>query len=470
MTKRFKKKRIPASLNPMRFLRNNLLPTLVLGVLVLAIPLTVWVGQMVSRLLTEAAAIPASIVVDTRVSMGLLPRPWEGVAQGGELENDKKTLVSILPVTGKLRNLNIKYVRFDHIFNFPLEERMKEIRAVAAMGAFPVISLSYYPPSVATSWTGRPHNWAAWEAEVTGLITRISRETPNVYYEVWNEPDGKNFGNMSPREYLTLYRHTLLAAGRITNVQPFKIGGPSMANPDNKNWMKEFVEGLAREELRVDFISWHRYHEDPQVFLRDLNFIDDLLIANRLSDRERLITEWGTNPRSGPIHLSSYEAAHFAAVTRILLDRVRIATKFEARDGVFVDGGAPVKDGEGLGLYTYSGNEKPLTAALKLVNKMGGTRILLSGEGTNVTGYAAQTSGSTNILLVNFDKNRIHTEPVPILIRGLSPGPVQLRKTILDAFNPYGRTTVEQFTTSGELTLTQIMQPNSILLVEIDNV
>ncbi|MEK7127344.1 MAG: glycosyl hydrolase, partial [Patescibacteria group bacterium] len=350
----------------MGYFKNNFLPLLGLALLLLMIPVTVDLGQRVSRLLSEAGAVPANIIVDAGIAQGSLPRPWEGVAQGGELEQDMKTLISILPITGRLQNLNIKYVRFDHIFNFPLEDRMREIRAISALGGFPVISLSYYPADVAKSWTGRPYNWSAWEADVTSLITRISRETPNVYYEVWNEPDGKDFGNMNPTEYLTLYKHTVAAANRVNNVQPFRIGGPALANPDNKNWMKQFVAGVAANNLRLDFISWHRYHKDPQVFTRDLDFIDDLLFANNLSDRERLITEWGTDPVVGPIHLGTYEAAHFAAVTRKILDRVKVATKFEARDGLAAGGG--------LGIFTYNGGEKPITVALRLLSKMSGNR------------------------------------------------------------------------------------------------
>ncbi len=455
----------------MRYLKNNLLPLIGIVALLIMIPITVSIGQKISRLISQAQTVPANIVVDAGILQGPILRPWIGVSQGGELENDKKTLISILPVVGKLKALNIKYVRFDHIFNFPLNERLKEIKAVSAMGAFPVISLSYYPTSVASSWTGRPYNWSAWETEVESLITRISRDTPNVYYEVWNEPDGKDFGNMSAGEYLQLYRRTVAAANRVKNVQPFKIGGPAMANPDNKAWMKQFVTQVAKEGLRVDFISWHRYHRDAQVFTRDLDFVDDILFANNLSDRERLITEWGTDPKPGPIHLTSFEATHFVAVTRRILDRVMVATKFEARDGVITGGGTAVKDGEGLGIFTYNGNDKPISSAIRLVNKMGGYRILLGGEGSNVTGFATKNADSTNILLVNYDKDLKNTEDVPISVRGLSPGQVQIKKTVLGAYNPYGRTTIEQLEidATGEFLLRQVMPANSIVLFEISS-
>lgn len=466
--KRFKKKQIPAKVKLMGYFRNNFLPLMGLALLLLMIPVTVDLGQRVSRYFSEAAAIPANIIVDAGVVQGALPRPWEGVAQGGELENDKKTLVSILPVKDKLKNLNIKYVRFDHIFNFPLDERMKEIRAVSAMGAFPVISLSYYPASVAKSWTGRPYNWAAWETEVASLITRISRETPNVYYEVWNEPDGKDFGNMNPSEYLTLYKHTVAAANRVNNVQPFKIGGPSLANPDNKNWMKEFVAGVTANNLRFDFISWHRYHRDAQVFVRDLDFIDDLLFANNLSNVERLITEWGTDPQPKALHLTNYEAAHFAAVTRQMLDRVKVATKFEARDGVMMGGGTPVKNGEGLGIFTYNGGEKPITVALRLLSKISGNRILLGGEGTNVTGFATRNDTTTYIFLVNFDKSSNHLEEVPITIKSLTGAKAVVKITKIDGFNPYGKTENKEFDIiDSNISFNQIMQTNSVLLLEI---
>ncbi|MDO8515517.1 MAG: hypothetical protein Q7S14_03380, partial [bacterium] len=64
----------------MGYFKNNFLPLLGLALLLLMIPVTVDLGQRVSRFFSEAAAVPANIIVEAGILQGDLSRPWQGVS------------------------------------------------------------------------------------------------------------------------------------------------------------------------------------------------------------------------------------------------------------------------------------------------------------------------------------------------------------------------------------------------------
>lgn len=369
--------------------------------------------------------------------------------------------------------MGIKYVRLDHVFTRPREELRRELAMIKAIGATPVISLSYFPKNVSKADTAYPYDWGQWSTTVTGLVNEISRQFDGVYYEVWNEPDGKTFGGWSPNSYLELYRRTVAAVQTVQNVKTFKIGGPSLADPNNRRWVETFLNGVDDQNLRMDFVSWHRYHRDPKVFLKDLEMMESLLATHPdYVMAEKIITEWGTDPGVSANHYGIYDAAHFAAVARQLIGRVDLATKFEIRDGIWTNdllfGVKEIKAGEGLGVYTYDGQPKPLAAVMGLLGQVRGTKINLMGEGSNVTGFAAQDRQATRILLVNFEKSRVDVENVPVTILGLAPGTYTLNKNIVDKYNPYNREEkVTLVLPDGRLSFNQLMLPDSVVLLSI---
>ncbi len=460
----------------MEFFRHNWTSTLALLLLLLAIPLTITLGQRVQVYLAEAAVVPANITIDAAIEEGPLPQPGSGFSQGGELEYDGRTLVSIAPLSRQLSGLHTKYIRLDHLLDYPLEARLREVVAVASMGATPVISLSYFPSNVASTDTALPFNWIAWENAVANLIAQVSGfntlNIPNVYYEVWNEPDGRGFGGWrigpglvgfgtASKDYMELYRHTIAGSRKVFGVQPFKIGGPALADPGNTAFLDNFLAAVDRENLRLDFISWHRYHPDVGVFRQDQANIAAILAKYpRLSGVEKLVTEWGTYPETNVAHDLNYDAAHFVSVVRTFLDGVNIATKFEIRDG-------PGRLGSGFGMFTYHGSPKPLAVAAALVASVSGQRVSLSGEGSSVTGFAARDGDNLRIILANYDKISYHTEGVPIAVSNLPLGNYLFRKTILDGYSLYGRTEETNLSlVSNTLSFQQPMLVNSVVLLE----
>ncbi|GAF80588.1 unnamed protein product, partial [marine sediment metagenome] len=352
--------------------------------------------------LSEASGKPANIIIDTSVNLGPLPHPWQALAQGGE----EKTRM-LEPVIPQIRQLEPKYIRIDHIYDFyevvkrengklkfNWERLDKIVDNILKTGATPFLSLSYMPPVIAKDGniTEPPTNWNDWAIVVRKTIEHFSgrnqRNLFNVHYEVWNEPD--LFGNWKigrDPDYCFLYHYAVLGAQQAKNVNPFKIGGPA-TTALYKTWVDGFLNYVAKNNLRLDFYSWHRYSLNPKDFLDDVNRIDSWLSHHGgYYLLPKFLTEWGSSSENSPYHDGRFDAAHLVSVSRQLLQRIDLAFVFEIKDGPSPEG----KEYWGRwGLLTHNGEKKPKYYALELLNKIKGNWIRLTGEGTWVTGFAAK--------------------------------------------------------------------------------
>jgi hypothetical protein len=411
----------------------------------LILPVVFLVKDKVITLFSQAAPIPANIAVDVSNSQATLQRPWQGISQGGETE-ENGVLVSLSPVRSQLKALKPQYIRIDHVLERPYEARVKEIVAV---GATPIIALSYFPADVADRDIGTARNWQAWKNHVRRLVENVSgRNNMNiqgVYYEVWNEPDGEGFGGYDigeGKDYFKLYTNTVDAILSAKDVNDFKVGGPSLADLRRcsngsilhgllkicqKFWLDQFLSLVSANNSRLDYISWHRYSLKISDYNDDVNFINDQYLKyGNLPPAEKVITEWGSDPARNPIHNSFFDAAHLVAAARTFIGHVDLSTKFEVRDG-------PTSENQGWGVLTYDGRQKPAYQALQLLNMLRTERVLLSGEGTYVTGIASRDSSGATVILSNYDSRQRNIESPNFTIRGLTPGTYRVNKLTINA-------------------------------------
>lgn len=439
------------------------------------IPVVLIAGQKTITFLSKASAIPANIVIDVGDFQGELSRPWGGLSQGGEQEKPG-TLVSLAPVSGSVRALGVKYIRVDHVLEdafYPnLQSRVNEI---TSSGAIPFIALSYFPSGVADSDIGTPTNYVLWKSKVKSLVEQVSGRSgmniSGVYYEVWNEPDGPGFGNFSVgqgKDYYTLYKNTVSGILSAQNVNSFKVGGPALADlrrcvggglfTCQTFWLDKFLELVAHNNTRLDFISWHRYSLRMSDYKDDSNFILDLYKKYPgLPPVEKIITEWGSDPAQSPIHNTVFDAAHLVAAARTFIGQVDLATKFEVRDG-------PDNPDKGWGVLYHDGSKKPAYEALKLLNGLRRDRISVSGEGIFVTGIASRDNSGVTVVLSNYDQTGGNTETVPVRISGLSAGKYRLTKNTINSAYPLGRQETFEVTTSDGVWSDQELMPgNSVV-------
>lgn len=443
-----------------------------LAVLTLGLFTSLDLTKKITQFWSRATGKKAEIVVEADKELGIMPRPWNNFGQGGESSDGM-----LSPTVEAMKAIKPEYVRLDHIYDFyntvskengqlrfNWEKLDKEVDAILKMGAKPFFALSYMPPALADNVTDEPRDWGEWQMTVKATIEHYSgtkgKNIPGVYYEAWNEPDlfgGWKIGGA--KSYGQLYRQTALAANQAAGVQPFKLGGPATTGL-YPNWMGGLLKQVSEENLRLDFISWHRYSGETDGFSDDVATLTKILTQYpELALKERIISEWGLDAGNNPAYDNQIGAAQTVAAAREMLGIINKAMAFEITDG---------RDAEGKqfwgrwGLLTHESTglvKKPRYQAFLWLNEIGETRLKLSGEGSWVRGIAAKKNGVIQINLVNFDLANKHQETVPITINNLTPGNYEVTKSEFG-----GKTTKSQITINQGTWIDQVLlRPNEII-------
>lgn len=433
----------------------------------------------------------ANIRIDAGAPIGSLRFAWKAIAQGGE-EAGARMLSEQTNI--RLSELSPRYIRIDHIYDFyhvvsgdkqsgytydwtRLDETVCDIYTT---GAKPFFSLGYMPPSMSRdgSLIDQPIDYADWGALVRATIERYSGQNTvlcggsvsgdslaHVYYEVWNEPDLESFGSWKTyggKNYLALYEASARAAQSANSIREFKLGGPATTAP-YRNWMQAVVTFASERDLRLDFLSWHRYSTNPQQFEKDVREVDSWLTKDAYPayyNIPRIVSEWGIDSESVDVYNTKVAAAHTVATTRHLLDTsVDLAFSFEARDG----------QSSKFGILTYNGDRKPRYDALSLLNLVDGQyRLAVDGETDHIKVIAASNPQGNNLTMIvaNYDERNIHDESVPITIGGLPDGSYRMAITNLGL----GRLELAPFVVvdGQDVKRSIYMLPNHVAAIEIE--
>lgn len=434
--------------------------------ILIGLALGVFLVQKAVHYFSGASGLPANLIVDLYTSNNKKTDVWRNLAQGGE--SKERMLPLVIP---QVKALRPEYIRIDHIFDY-YDQNMLDlvIRDIEATGAKPFIALSYMPVSLSKNGdvTDLPKNWTFWEDKVRDLIQHVSGRNglaiSNVYYEVWNEPDlfGK-FKIGGDKNYLDLYLHSARGATYASNTLPYKFGGPATTGYYS-NWMKGLLDYTSKNNLRLDFLSWHKYSKNLTDFETDVANARGLFANYNLDNKEMIITEIGPNGDSDPVYDNSFGAIHTIATSVVLQDEVDRTFIFEIKDGV----GSKQYWGR-WGLYT---NEKfgapiakPRAAALTFLNNMiGGTKLNIYGQGSFVRAMAKKISPTvTRVLVVNYDPKGVNTESVPIKLANLSFSNFTFKR--IDFLGT--STSMDVATTSATWSTTAYMKPNSASMFEV---
>ncbi len=454
---------------------------IVQSLIVLGIFISVIVGaaqiQVVREFFGQASGEDANIHVYTKTTQGSYDKPWRNLAQGGESNNWRLT-----PLTTQVKALNPEYIRIDHIYDFyeiaqgtsgNLSFNFSKldliINDILATGAKPYIALTYMPPQLSNGdIVGAPQNYGDWQLIVQKTIEHVSgtRGISDVYYEVWNEPDlfggWKYYGN---KNYLTLYQYSALGAQNARGVKPFKLGGPAIT-AFYKNWMEALVKYTAENNLRLDFISWHRYSTEVDQYREDMIEARKVLrkYPQLQNSIELHITEWGHDSQNNDGYDNNFSAAHSVAAAIEMVGTVDKAFAFEIQDGKSPEG----KEFWGRwGMFThqdFGAKAKPRYYALKMLDRISNEEIRLLGKGSWVKALAGKNANQNiEVILANFDKNNSHGENVPITFEEVTPGNYLITKELSS-----GQSFVEKVaTTEAKLKTVFYMPTNSVGFVTL---
>lgn len=292
-----------------------------------------------------------------------------------------------------------------------LAPALERARAVRALGAQPLVILSYMPPCLAAPGFGdptrrRPRDLDEWEGLVARVVTAFVEASPGPYrFEVWNEPDLPVFWQDTLPSFLAMALRTHRAVGAVAagTQHRLEVGGPAAAFAD-PSWIVPYVSSVRTAGLPLDFVSWHHYGNSP--FLGpdgNEGFIPELLyrlLAHRnptTSPRaygfqvervrewvgaalagsglapELVLDEWNVSAGGFDVRHDTHEGAAFAAGTLIEMERAGL----DAADFYRAISSQPRGD---WGLVFPDGSRKPAWWVFRAWRATKGARVETLGD------------------------------------------------------------------------------------------
>lgn len=111
-------------------------------------------------------------------------------------------------------------------------------------------------------WCGPPTTSDGW-TDYEDIVKKIYQHYgPVKMVEVWNEPDGSWFWQVSPSDYATLYYHVAQAIRSVDS--KVMIGGPVASSPSaTDSYLDALHADSSIPSSWINFISYHNYASSP---------------------------------------------------------------------------------------------------------------------------------------------------------------------------------------------------------------
>lgn len=384
----------------------------------------------------EADSTVINLTVDTIADAPVLTPYWQNLITFAraaeclteELRSQLRDLAQTVP---------FKYARFHGIFNDDM--MVVNLRQngqivynwlyvdsvldfLLSINIRPFLELSFMPSAIASGsdsifwWKGNitpPKNMQLWTDLVSAFFIHcINRyglsEVSTWYVEVWNEPDYINVfwsGNMN--DYFELYHQTATTVRRLC--PDIKIGGPAITHIQFKTnpWIREFCRYCQNNAVPLDFVSFHIYSDESNVYLnkgKDIfptiprrvfgsqNIATEIIETHTLAATEEFraplefhVTEWNISPKPRfLVRDTAFMAPYIIKTILNNLNRVSSLGTWTLSDAM-EEMGAPLSPFHGgLGIINMHGIKKPSFYAYYFLSMLG-DEILLQGQDFIVT-------------------------------------------------------------------------------------
>jgi len=365
-------------------------------------------------------------------------------AQGGESTDPE----FLQPLIEPMKALHPRLIRFDHVLNHYLKIEVtdgkmavdftaldKQLDIIRAMGAQPLMCLTY-TPAILGGGINPPNDLHLWHELIYRLVRHVNveRKLGVEYWEIWNEPNLKNFWSGSMEQFLELYAVTEKAVIRADPM--VKFGGAGFYSFP-KEWVRTMMEQAKEKNLRMDFISWHDYND------AGLGIINQVKTARawckELSmNPELIIDEWNYYPILREGHDDHNGAVYIAdllcTMTALGIDH---APFFEIKDGV-----GDKRYWGRWGLFTADHHPKASYYVFLGFAHMEGNRLQFIGRkvidlAENVNGGKAKVGGmavgkGNRMDIVLFNTSLLHDQSVDLSVSGLGSLPVKAQVFLID--------------------------------------
>jgi hypothetical protein len=194
------------------------------------------------------------------------------------------------------------------------------------------------------------------------------KEEPNSgfrYVEIWNEPDNKKFWPAGFEDFLPYFAQSFSALK--LEFPNLKIGGPgfvvaSYKIPQARKNVGDFLTYLKERGIKLDFLSYHIYSNDPSEYYDSALFYRQALERAGFTGCELHITEWNSESERSGIEFrvgekaAPYLTAHWIALQQAGVD---VACFYRGTD-------TSINMPTFFGMFYADGREKPAAKAFKL--------------------------------------------------------------------------------------------------------
>ncbi len=255
-----------------------------------------------------------------------------------------------------------------------------------------------------------PADMEKWAAVCLGIIRHYNEGWANGfrhnirYWEIWNEPENRPvMWSGSDDDYLNLYRTTAPAIKK--QFPAVKVGGPALGASGSfvngafqpTGFAEKFLTMCRKDNVPLNFFSWHCYTGDPSELAARSRAIRRLLDSHGFTETENHLNEWNYLPGNTwePISKSGTPAGrhrYFSDMAGAPGAAFIAASLIELQD-------APVDvcnffHGElgGFGIFTEQGVPQKAWQALRAFQSLMGTPRRVETKGA-VAGRLAFTAG-----------------------------------------------------------------------------
>jgi hypothetical protein len=334
---------------------------------------------------------------------------------------------------------------------YHFESLDRSVDTIRQTGARPLMCICFKPPVFFPRIDHdvvEPTDYAEWERLIERLVQHYRERGAGIReWEIANEPDlGESGGcpyRFRPENYVPYYHHTAAAIRRADPAA--RVGGPALANARSPI-LPAFLDACEKDNLPLDFVSWHIYSSDPQRVRGTIAYVKDLLKKHPSLKPETVLDEWNMDLQNPPLD-PRFQPCYVAEVIWQMKDaglnwscyyhirdyhvrQEQFARFFSPQGNAFMArwwNRMPQFDG----LFDFQDTVRPAYFAFKLLARMRGERLRLVSSDPTVHGFLARDEEFRmwNLLLWNFSPR---PSEVDLELGGL-PQDVRVRHITLDA-------------------------------------
>lgn len=343
------------------------------------------------------------------------------------------------------------------------------IEGFLQLGIRPMLLVNNVPEVIASGsedsrwWMSPPRDYDLWRTFIRQwaehLVSTFGREeVRRWYFELWNEPDLKEFFAGDPDDYLKLYDQGV--EGLLDVDTEFRIGGPTVSCATG-GFLPGFIDHCTRGEnhatgrtgSRMDFVSFHAYTcGNPFPRPGDIVFaarkVKEMLTQRNAADTPLAITEWNS---WYPFADTDYNAGFICRCVKGLADEGCVAEMFYycLVETTGDDNRMYKKD---LGLFTVAGVPTPACAAFSALNRLHGGRVGVEGGDDMTDALVTEDNGKITALVWTAsddpDEPRFPARSVRLEFDGLGEGPHTVTCYAIDSRRS---SAVDDWTAAGSL-------------------